>query len=211
MSNTSAARSLVNSSTRDLNETQTAMAAVRRMVNLYLYISRRTSSRGFDYDIMSNFQLVHASGHSATETHRASLHPTVTWRLVVKPHHTNLNNVLHGGCYGVIFDMATMSAMTPVQKEGYWDFMAGVIRTLNISFLKAVPVGTTILVKSRVAQHGRTMCLITGELVSEDGLIVYATCKHHKVHVPMLEQHIRFRDEMAKNEAKDVVEGRARL
>lgn len=187
------------------------MAAVRRMVNLYLYVSRRTASRGFDYDIMSNFQLMHASGHPATETQQASLHPTVIWRLTVKPHHTNLNNVLHGGCYGVIFDMATMSAMTPVQKHGYWDFMAGVTRTLNISFLKAVPVGTTILVKSRVIQHGRTMCLIAGELVSEDSKTVYATCEHHKVHVPILEQHVKFRDAMAKDETNDVVEGRARL
>ncbi|KAI9671153.1 MAG: hypothetical protein M1817_003660 [Caeruleum heppii] len=63
-------------------------------------------------------------------------------------------------------------------------FLGGVSRTLNLSYLKALPMGTTIHIHSRVIQHGRTMALIRGEMTSTDGRTVYVTAEHHKVGVP---------------------------
>jgi acyl-coenzyme A thioesterase 13 len=54
---------------------------------------------------------------------------------------TNLNGVMHGGAAGVVFDMATMSALGPIARKGFWDFLGGVTRILNLSFLRAIPVG----------------------------------------------------------------------
>lgn len=67
--------------------------------------------------------------------------------------------------------------------------MGGVTRSLNISYLRAVPIGTTVLLTSRVVQAGKTMAMIRGEMTSLDGSIVYATAEHHKVNVSMDAKH----------------------
>ena len=71
--------------------------------------------------------------------------------------------------------------------------MGGVTRTLNISYLRAVPIGTTIRVRSWVVQAGKTMCLIRGEMTSVDGETIYAVAEHHKVQVPSLKEHMNTR------------------
>lgn len=149
----------------------------------------------FDYDCMSNATIEDAGPDGS-----------VVFRFVVTPQYANLNEVMHGGAYGVLFgvyeyfvvdnwadqaDMFTTTALGPIAKPGYWDFMGGVTRSLNISYLKAVPIGTTVWFRSRVVQHGKTMALIKGEMTNEDGKIVYATAEHHKVNVPMRVEHAK--------------------
>jgi acyl-coenzyme A thioesterase 13 len=68
-----------------------------------------------------------------------------------------------------------------------------VTRSLNISYLKAVPVGTTVHLRSWVVQAGRTMAFLRGEMTSEDGKIVYCTAEHHKVNIPALKEHTEIR------------------
>jgi len=114
---------------------------------------------------------------------------TATFALLIDEKYTNMNNVMHGGAAGVIFDMCTNSALGPIAKPGFWEyvpvfhslffrlsrsfnsiwrnlkerwlmerliwvgkslivensFFGGVTRALNISYLKAVPVGTSFL------------------------------------------------------------------
>lgn len=69
-------------------------------------------------------------------------------------------------------------------------FMGGVTRSLNISYLKAIPIGTTVRIHSTVMQVGRTMALIRGTMTSPDGKTIYCTCEHHKVAVPSKEEHM---------------------
>lgn len=89
--------------------------------------------------------------------------------------------------------------------------MGGVTRTLNISYLRAIPVGsslppllspptnrspgTTIRIHSEVLQVGRTMAMIRGEMTSLDGKTIYCTCEHHKVSVPTQADHLKHRIE----------------
>jgi acyl-coenzyme A thioesterase 13 len=94
-------------------------------------------------------------------------------------------DVMHGGAAGVIFDMSTTTALCPVAKPGYWEFMGGVTRSLNISYLKAVPLGITVLLKSQVASVGKQMAMIRGTMTSLDGKVTYCTAEHHKVNVPV--------------------------
>ena len=42
-------------------------------------------------------------------------------------------------------------------------------------------------------QVGRTMALIRGDMTSPDGKTVYCTCEHHKVNVPTLPAHLKYR------------------
>jgi acyl-coenzyme A thioesterase PaaI-like protein len=140
----------------------------------------------------------------------AGLDGSVVWELHIAPSFSNLNSqpltlqhhfrpltaspdVMHGGAAGVIFDMATTSALCPVARPGFWEFMGGVTRTLNISYLKAVPVGTTVRLNSKVESVGRQMAMIRGVMTSLDGKTTYCTAEHHKVNTKVQPEHVKVR------------------
>jgi acyl-coenzyme A thioesterase PaaI-like protein len=100
----------------------------------YHLISASQPHPGFDTHTMNSLKLVDASSKG-----------TVTYHLLIDPSMSNLNGVMHGGAAGVVFDMATMSALGPLSRKGYWDFLGGVTRILNLSFLRGVPVGMFFL------------------------------------------------------------------
>jgi len=157
-----------------------AMAAVQALFDRYrmLAATRPAGHIDFDYDVMSNMKLVDAG-----------LEGSVSFELYMSPKYSNLNDVMHGGAAAVIFDMATTSALCPLATPGYWEFMGGVTRTLNISYLKAVPIGTTVKLSSHVVQVGKTMAMIQGKMSSLDGKVTYATAEHHKVNAPVKPEH----------------------
>lgn len=99
---------------------------------------------------------------------------TVTFEFLIDERYTNINGVMHGGAAGVIFDMCTTTALGPLARPGYWEcvpflcllfyliievgvinefefgsFLGGVTRTLNISYLKAIPIGICCLIPLR--------------------------------------------------------------
>jgi acyl-coenzyme A thioesterase 13 len=100
---------------------------------------------------------------------------------------------MHGGAAGVIFDMSTTTALCPIARPGFWEFMGGVTRSLHISYLKAVPIGTQVRLYSKVVGAGKQMALIRGEMTSLDGKTTYCTAEHHKVNVAVLPEHLRVR------------------
>lgn len=147
------------------------------------------------------------------------------------PSYGNLNGVIHGGAFGVIFDMLTTVALGAISRPGFWEYdpfypflnqhfqqidgnsgaltcsnslMGGVTRVLNISYLTAVPIGTTVYVHAYVYQVGKTMAYIKGWMTSEDSKTIYAVCEHQKVHVPSLKEHLAYKlPSLQKSEAKD--------
>jgi acyl-coenzyme A thioesterase 13 len=102
-------------------------------------------------------------------------------------------DVMHGGAAGVIFDMSTTTALCPLARPGFWEFMGGVTRTLNISYLKAVPIGTKVRLHSKVVGVGKQMAMIRGDMKSLDGKTTYCTVEHHKVNVPIQPEHAKVR------------------
>lgn len=61
-------------------------------------------------------------------------------------------------------------------------YLSGVSRTLNLSYLRAVPIGSKVWVKSRVVSAGSRMGLILSEITApEEGGVIYVTAEHHKV------------------------------
>lgn len=76
---------------------------------------------------------------------------------------------------------------------GYWEFMGGVTRSLNISYLKAVPIGTRVRMSSKVVKLGKQMAMIRGEMTSLDGQTTYCTVEHHKVNTPVLADHAKMK------------------
>jgi len=90
--------------------------------------------------------------------------------------------------------------------------MGGTTRSLNVSYLRAVPIGTTVIFRSHVVQIGKTMAMIRATMESEDGKVVFATCEHHKVNVPALPAHMAISTGLEEPEvAKSSVKPGARL
>jgi len=89
--------------------------------------------------------------------------------------------------------MATTSALCQLARPGRWEFMGGVTRSLNISYLRAVPIGTRVRLNSKVIGAGKQMAMIRGDMTSLDGKTVYCTVEHHKVNVPTQPEHLAAR------------------
>ncbi|RMZ73295.1 thioesterase family [Pyrenophora seminiperda CCB06] len=159
---------------------QKAMAAVRAMFDKYELLEARRPKHHVDFDrqVMQDLELVDAS-----------LDGSVTFELYVALNFSNLNNVMHGGAAGIIFDMATTAALCPLARPGSWEFMGGVSRSLNISYLKAVPIGIRVRLNSRVVSVGKQMAMIRGDMTSLDGKTTYCTAEHHKVNAPIIPEH----------------------
>jgi acyl-coenzyme A thioesterase 13 len=51
----------------------------------------------------------------------AAIVASATFSLVVSAAYCNLNDVMHGGAAGVIFDMCTTMALGPIARPGYWE------------------------------------------------------------------------------------------
>lgn len=136
----------------------------------------------------------------------------VEFELYIAPNFSNLNSkgrlsagditctllilrldVMHGGAAGVIFDMSTTIALCPVARPGFWEFMGGVTRSLNISYLRAVPIGITVRLFSKVVSVGKQMAMVRGEMTSLDGKTTFCTVEHHKVNAPVLPEHVSVR------------------
>jgi len=127
----------------------------------YLLIAKSKNFNGFDKHIMENVKLIDASPTG-----------TVDFEFHIDEQYTNINGVMHGGAAGVIFDMCTTTALGPLAKPGFWEygpfpllsfsfllpylpkpqltnvplsFLGGVTRTLNISYLRAIPMGSLFL------------------------------------------------------------------
>jgi len=158
------------------------MKAVQSIFERYFLIATARNFNGFDKHLMSSLTLTDATPQG-----------TVTFELLIDERYTNINGVMHGGAAGVIFDMCTTTALGPLARPGYWDFLGGVTRTLNISYLRAIPIGTTIRLHSEVCQVGSTMAMIRGTMTSRDGATIFCTCEHHKVRVPTQRQHLQYR------------------
>ncbi|KAH8884894.1 thioesterase family protein-like protein [Thozetella sp. PMI_491] len=177
-----------------------AIAGVQAIFDRYWLLVAKENFNGFDNQLMADVKIIDASiGPPSSSSPDQPLSPpavisSATFSLIISPTYSNLNGVMHGGAAGVIFDMCTTSALGPVARPGYWDkpgsFLGGVTRSLNISYLKAVPVGTKVHLHSQVYQIGRTMAYIKGWMTSEDGKTVYCTCDHHKVGVPSRKAHM---------------------
>ncbi|KFY41771.1 hypothetical protein V494_02800 [Pseudogymnoascus sp. VKM F-4513 (FW-928)] len=165
----------------EISEAERARAkmAVQSVFDRFRLISADAPEKFFDDQVMRDTKVIdgHPDGRASFEF------PTT-------PYYGNINGVLHGGAIAVIFDMLSTPALAPLSRPDYWDFLGGVTRSLNISYLRGVPINSVVRVNSTVKQVGRTMALIQSEIVSLDGKTTYCTCEHHKVSVPTPKHHL---------------------
>lgn len=106
-------------------------------------------------------------------------HPKVTFSYTVQPDNSNRIGNMHGGCTATLFDYATSMPLCLVSKPGFW-FHLGVSRTLNVSYLRPIPIGEKILIECEVMAMGKTLSTIRGIMRRENDGAVLATCEHGK-------------------------------
>ncbi|CAK7215846.1 hypothetical protein SEUCBS140593_002667 [Sporothrix eucalyptigena] len=186
-----------------------AMLAVQAIFDRWNKVADHVEYQGFELHVMRTGKVLDASLGPPSSVYRKSdydteeaaavaapivpgpaILATSTCSLYVDGRYSNMNGVMHGGGYGVIFDMMTTTALGPLARPGFWDYLGGVSRTLNISYLKPCPLNSTVIVHAHVYHVGRTMALIKGWMTSEDGQTVYATCDHHKVAMATPQHHL---------------------
>ncbi|KAI0398752.1 Thioesterase/thiol ester dehydrase-isomerase [Xylaria palmicola] len=127
--------------------------------------------------------------HVSIISHSASPpHPRATFRLTVQPGHANGLGTLHGGCTSTIFDVCTTFPLQMISRPGFWQY-GGVSRTLNVTYLRPVPVGTTVDIECEILHAGQKLCSLRGIMrqATDDGTKgpVMAICEHGKVNTDL--------------------------
>lgn len=101
---------------------------------------------------------------------------SLTWPFTAESMSLNRHGTLHGGVAVKLID--TFSSL---HLSGLIDSTAHVSVNLNVSFLKAVPGGRRVLLKTYVVKHGRSMAFLEARIVdAADPSMVYVTATHSK-------------------------------
>lgn len=95
----------------------------------------------------------------------------------------------HGGAVSLIFDMCTTICMAPCAREDFWLF-GGVSRTLNVTYMRPVQQGTTVIIECEVLQVGKRLATIRGMMKSKQDGRVLCSCEHNKASISFPETKI---------------------
>ncbi|KAI0198810.1 HotDog domain-containing protein [Astrocystis sublimbata] len=110
-------------------------------------------------------------------------HPSATFRFTVQPIHANGLGNLHGGCTSTLFDCCTTFPLLMIARPGFWQH-SGVSRTLNVTYLRPVPVGTTVDIECEIVHAGKRLASLRGVMRVAGGEgkgAALAICEHEKV------------------------------
>lgn len=100
------------------------------------------------------------------------------WTMNITAAHCNKSKNLHGGMACIILDNLTSTALLTLAKPGFLD--AGhVSRTITMSYLRPVPLGSKVTVVCEAVQAGRNTANVKGEIQIDGKTCV--TCIHDKV------------------------------
>ena len=100
------------------------------------------------------------------------------WEMEILPGHCNKGNNLHGGCSCTLLDTLTSTALLTLSKPGFLDG-GHVSRTITMSYLRPVPVGTRVKIECEVVAAGKTTANLLGVIKTMDGKTC-VTCIHDK-------------------------------
>ncbi|KAH7017356.1 HotDog domain-containing protein [Ilyonectria destructans] len=115
-------------------------------------------------------------------TNPAEPHPSCTFSYTVQPENCNRLDNLHGGCAATLFDFSTTLPLALVNRPGFWEFM-GVSRTLNVTYMRPVPVGEEVLLECEIVQVGRKLATLRGVMRRRSDNALLAVCEHGKVNI----------------------------
>ncbi|KAK4191967.1 HotDog domain-containing protein [Podospora australis] len=106
-------------------------------------------------------------------------HPRVDFTFTVQPQHCNRLGNIHGGCIATLFDFCTSCPLALVSKPGFWMYL-GVSRTLNVTYLRPAPSGSTVKIECEIVQIGQRLATIKGTMRRVEDDVIIAVCEHGK-------------------------------
>ncbi|KAK5998637.1 Acyl-coenzyme A thioesterase 13 [Cladobotryum mycophilum] len=112
----------------------------------------------------------------------AQPHPKVVFSYTCKSEHCNRLQNLHGGAAATLFDFCTSMAIVLVSRPGFWQYV-GVSRTLNVTYLRPVPIDAETLIECEILQIGKKICALKGVLRRKSDGQLLAVCEHNKVNI----------------------------
>ncbi len=107
-------------------------------------------------------------------------HPKLVFSFTVQPEHCNLLGNLHGGCTSTMFDYATTMTLVQINHPGFWLYL-GVSRTLNVTYLRPMPVGETFHIECEIVHIGKRLATLKGVARRPSDGALMAVCEHGKV------------------------------
>lgn len=142
------------------------MSIKERVVALRDVLSQDPDYQGFDVLPLRNVEL------TKVEPGRTEFEMTIL------PCHANKGKNLHGGCSATLLDTLTSTALLTLARPGFLDG-GHVSRTITMSYLRPVPIGTRVKIECEVVAAGKTTANILGVIKTMDGKTC-VTCIHDK-------------------------------
>ncbi|KIX94718.1 uncharacterized protein Z520_09408 [Fonsecaea multimorphosa CBS 102226] len=102
---------------------------------------------------------------------------SVKWSLDIGSELCNKSGNLHGGAAATLLDNLTSTALLTIAREGFLDG-GHVSRTITMTYLRPVPMGSKATVDCEVQAAGRNTANIVGKVYVNGKLCV--TCVHDK-------------------------------
>ncbi|RSL40183.1 hypothetical protein CEP53_013537 [Fusarium sp. AF-6] len=109
-------------------------------------------------------------------------HPSCVFSYTVQPDNCNRLRNLHGGCAATLFDWCTTLPLALVARPGFWQGM-GVSRTLNVTYMRPVPVGEEVLIDCEIIQVGKKLATLRGTMRKKSDNSLLSVCEHGKVNI----------------------------
>lgn len=106
-------------------------------------------------------------------------HPKCVFSYTVQPENANPMGNLHGGCTATLFDFCTTLPICLINTPDFWWYL-GVSRTLNVTYLRPMPIGEKIFIECELMSIGKTMGTVRGVMRRQSDGAVTATCEHGK-------------------------------
>jgi acyl-coenzyme A thioesterase 13 len=107
---------------------------------------------------------------------------TLTMEMDVLSEYRNRMDHMHGGAVALVFDICTTLCTAPVVRQDFWWF-GGVSRKLDVTYLRPVKVGSTIIIECEVLQIGRRLATIRGVIKDKADGRTLAVGEHNKASI----------------------------
>ncbi|CUI15456.1 Hypothetical protein, putative [Bodo saltans] len=102
----------------------------------------------------------------------------VVWPFVFKSELANLHDKLHGGMAAYLVDAITSIHLALIDGR-----QQHVSMHLSLNYIRPVPIGETVLLKTFINGRGKTAAFLEAEFWSADDKVIYLTATHSKIFV----------------------------
>ncbi|PGH31252.1 hypothetical protein GX50_05989 [[Emmonsia] crescens] len=144
----------------------------KRMKAIHAREERNDDYKGYNHNLFRNCVLYESAIHGP--------HPRTSFLLTVTEPFCNNVGALHGGCATTLIDVTSTGMLIALSKPGHFA-QGGVTRTLNMKFVRPVPIGVEVRIVNELVHAGKRLALVRSEIRRVDTGEVCVVGEHDKV------------------------------